>query len=62
MSENDTKRVYSVIEVSKLLRISKNHAYKIAREKSIPGCIHLGQKRMVFSKSAIDRLLEGQGN
>ena len=62
MSENDTRRVYSVDEVSKLLNCSRNLAYKLAREKRLPGCIHLGQKRMVFSAAAIDRLLEGQGN
>ena len=50
--------VYSVDEVSKLLNCSRNLTYKLAREKRLPGVIHLGDKRMIFSAKTIDRLLD----
>lgn len=51
-------RVYTVSEVAKLLKISRNLAYQLARKKELPGSIHLGAKRMCFSAKAIDRLLD----
>lgn len=54
----ETKAVYSVDEVAKLLNCSRNLTYKLARQKQLPGVIHLGEKRMIFSAKAIDRLLE----
>jgi len=39
------------------LGISVNLAYALARRRELPGVIHLGQKRMVCSRVAIDRLL-----
>ena len=59
MTTTETKAVYSVDEVARLLNCSRNLAYKLAREKRLPGVIHLGDKRMIFSAKAIDRLLEG---
>ena len=56
------KFTYSIEEVAMMLRISRNLCYRLAREKKIPGCIHLGTKRMMFSAQAIDRLLEGKNN
>ncbi len=58
MTITETKAVYSVDEVAKLLNCSRNLAYKLARQKRLPGVIHLGDKRMIFSAKAIDRLLE----
>ena len=57
--KTETKAVYSVAQVAKLLNCSRNLAYKLARQKRLPGVIHLGDKRMMFSAKAIDRLLEG---
>ena len=51
------KQVYSVLEVSQKLDISKNLAYRLCREKKIPGCIHLGNWRMVVSRAVLDNLL-----
>jgi len=51
------KRVYSVKEISSLLAISRNLAYRLCRQREIPGVIFLGPKRMVVSVAAMDRLL-----
>jgi excisionase family DNA binding protein len=60
---SETERlVYSVDEVSKKLQISRNLTYKLAREKRLPGVIHLGSRRMVFSARAIDCLLSGDND
>jgi predicted DNA-binding transcriptional regulator AlpA len=56
------KLVYSVDEVSKLLQISRNLTYNLARQKILPGVIFLGSKRMVLSAKAIDKLIAGEGN
>ena len=56
------KLVYSVEEVSKKLSISRNLAYRLCREQKLPGVLFLGQKRIVVSAAAIDRLVQGQAN
>jgi excisionase family DNA binding protein len=56
------KFTYSVDEVAMMLSISRNLCYRLAREKKIAGCIHLGTKRMVFSAQAIDGLLSSGNN
>jgi excisionase family DNA binding protein len=53
----DTRLVYSVGEVAKLLHISRNLAYELARKRELPGVIFMGVRRMVVSKAAIDKLL-----
>jgi predicted DNA-binding transcriptional regulator AlpA len=45
-----------------MLGISKNLAYRLARERKLPGVIFLGSKRMVVSAAAIRQLLEGNGH
>ena len=55
------KFVYSIGEVAQLLNISRNLAYRLARQKQIPGVIFLGSKRMVVSVAAITKLLNGGG-
>jgi predicted DNA-binding transcriptional regulator AlpA len=52
------KLTYSIPEVGEMLGISRNLAYDLARRGELPGIIHLGQKRMVVSKSAILKLIE----
>ena len=56
------KLVYSVDEVAKLLKISRNLTYRLCRERKLPGVIFLGNRRMVVSVAAIDRLLSGDKN
>ena len=53
------KLVYTISETSRKLGISRNHAYKLAREGKLPGIITLG-RRLVVSKAILDRLLEGR--
>jgi len=53
------KLVYTASEVSAKLQISKNLVYKLGRARKLPGSIHLGVRRMIFSAAAIDRLIAG---
>ena len=54
----DEKLVYSVDEVAQRLSISRNLAYRLARQKALPGIIHVGHRRMVVSKIAMQKALE----
>lgn len=56
---NTEKMTLSIPEVAKTLGISRNFAYELAIRDELPGLIRLGQKRVVCSKLAIDRLLQG---
>jgi len=42
-----------------MLGISRNLGYSLARSGKLPGVLKLGQKRMVVSKAAIEKLLQG---
>ena len=58
----DSERLtYSIAEAAAMLGISRNLAYELARRGELPGMIRLGQKRVVCSKVAIQKLLEGNG-
>jgi len=50
----------SVTEAAKMLSISKNLAYDLARRGELPGAIRLGQRRIVVSLRQLERLLEGR--
>jgi len=52
----------SIPEAAKALGISRGLAYDLARRGELPGIIKLGQKRVVVSRSAIEKLLQGNGN
>ena len=54
------KMVMTITEVAETLGISRNLAYELAGQDKLPGLIRLGQKRMVCSKQAIDKLLNGE--
>jgi len=56
---NTQKMTLSIPEVAEMLGISRNLAYELAARGELPGLIHLGQKRVVCSKLAIERLLQG---
>ncbi len=53
------KLTLTVSEVAACLGISRNLAYELARQGKLPGAIKLG-KRLVVSKAAIERLLQGK--
>ena len=54
----EEKLTYSIPETAKILGISRNLGYELARRGELPGVIHLGEKRMVVSKAAIQKLIE----
>jgi len=56
---NTQKMTLSIPEVAETLGISRNLAYELAARGELPGLIHLGQKRVVCSRLAIERLLQG---
>ncbi len=58
---NNTERLtLSITEAAAMLGISRNLAYELARRGDLPGSIKLGQKRIVVSRIAIERLLQGE--
>ena len=57
---NTQKMTMSISEVAETLGISRNLAYELAAKGELPGLIRLGQKRVVCSRLAIERLLQGE--
>ncbi len=55
------KLTVSVAEAAAMLGISRNLGYLLARQGQLPGVLKLGQKRLVVSKVAIEKLLQGNG-
>lgn len=55
--QNNQRLTYPISLVAEMLGISRNLAYKLAKRGELPGVIKLGQKRIVVSKAAIDRLI-----
>ena len=58
--QDNGRLTYSVAEAAAMLGISRNLAYELARRGELPGTIKLGQKRLVVSRLAIERLLQGE--
>jgi len=56
------KMTLSVAETAAMLGISRNLAYELAGRGELPGVIRLGQKRMVVSRAAIEKLLQSGNN
>lgn len=59
---NTEKLTLSIPETARILGISRNLAYELAAKGELPGLIRLGQKRVVCSRLAIERLLQGESN
>jgi excisionase family DNA binding protein len=55
----EQRLTYSVREVAIILGISKNLCYSLAKDGKLPGVIRLGDKRLVVSRAALIKLLEG---
>ena len=52
--------IMTIPEVAKALGISRGTAYSLARQGQLPiPVIKLGEKRMVVSRRALERLLSG---
>ena len=56
------KLTYSIPEAAEVLGIGRNLAYELAKRGELPGLIRLGEKRVVCSKLAIEKLLQGDSN
>ena len=54
----ENRLTLSVEEASAMLGISRNLGYKLARQGKLPGVISIGEKRLIVSRAAIERLLE----
>lgn len=48
----------SVSEAAAMLGISRNLGYLLARQGQLPGCLKLGQKRLVVSVASLERFLQ----
>ena len=48
--------ILTIPQAAKLLGISRNLAYDLAKQGKIP-VIHLGQKRVVVPKAALEKML-----
>ena len=60
MARKTDRLTLSISEAAVMLGISRNLAYELARRGELPGTIKLGQKRLVISRIAIERLLQGE--
>ena len=60
MANENERLTLKVKQAAAMLGISKNLAYELARRGELPGVIRLGQKRLVVSRLAIERLLQGE--
>ena len=58
--KTENRLTLSVEEASAMLGISRNLGYKLARQGKLPGVISIGDKRLVVSKAAIEKLLQGE--
>ena len=51
----------SVEEASEELNICRATGYSLARQGLLPGCFRLGPKRLIVSRSALNKFLESGG-
>jgi len=58
-NEDASRQTYNVEEGGRLLGIGRNQAYEAARRGDFP-TIRIG-KRLLVSKAALDRMLNGEG-
>ncbi|MDP2932175.1 MAG: helix-turn-helix domain-containing protein [Chloroflexota bacterium] len=56
--ERSDRLTISVGTAAKMLGISRNLAYNLARQGKLPGVLKLGEKRLVVIKAAIEKLLQ----
>ncbi len=60
MHDSSERLTLTIAEAAAMLSISRNLGYRLAREKRLPGVLHLGSKRMVVSRIQLERFLEGR--
>ena len=62
MESNNERLTMTIPEFAKVTGCSKNLAYILARQDSLPvPVIKLGSKRMVVSRKTVELLLQGNG-
>ena len=61
-TNNEGCLTISIEQAAKKIGISRNLAYVLARRGELPGVIAIGQKRLVVSIAAIEKLLQGESN
>jgi len=54
------KLTLSIPEAAAVLGISKNLAYELARQRKLPGCLKIGQRRLVVSRFQLEAYLRGE--
>jgi len=52
------KLTYSIPEVARVLGISRNLAYELAKRNALP-CIKLGEKRLLIPRKGLEDFLNG---
>ena len=62
IKKTEKKLTLSVEQAAVMLGISRNLGYKLARQGKLPGVISIGDKRLVVSRAAIEKLLEAGNN
>ncbi|MGD0794957.1 MAG: helix-turn-helix domain-containing protein [Dehalococcoidales bacterium] len=56
----EERLTFTLPEACRLLGISRNLGYDLARRGEFPGQIHLGQKRVVVSRVQLEAFLAGK--
>jgi excisionase family DNA binding protein len=56
---SDLPAILTVEEVAVLLRVSRGHAYRLAREGLIPGVVRLGKTLRVSRDALLPWMLQG---
>ena len=54
------RRTYEIPEIGRILGVSRNHAYLMAADGTIPGVLRLGSRRLVVSREVFDRWIAGE--
>ena len=57
--ESLVRATVGIKEAARILGISRQHAYKLAREGKLPGALYLGH-RIVVSRKILDDFLNGE--
>jgi excisionase family DNA binding protein len=57
MIDNNQKLTFSIPEAAAELGISKTLAYSLARQGKLPGCLKIGQRRLIVSRFQLEAYL-----
>jgi excisionase family DNA binding protein len=57
MVDSNQKLTFSIPEAAAELGISKTLAYSLARQGRLPGCLKIGQRRLIVSRFQLEAYL-----